>query len=63
MQMNKLILTDSIVKLVKTEILDLEEHEDHIFQAQLVELISSFIFASCKGEEKAAKKNKDLALN
>ena len=31
MQMNKLILTDSIVKLVKTEILDLEEHEDHIF--------------------------------
>ena len=31
MQMNKLIVTDSIVKLVKTEILDLEEHEDHIF--------------------------------
>lgn len=31
MQMNKLIVTDSIVKLVKTEILDLEEHENHIF--------------------------------
>ena len=31
MQMNKLIVTDSIVKFVKTEILDLEENEDHIF--------------------------------
>ena len=31
MQMDKLIVTDSIVKLVKTEILDLEEHENHIF--------------------------------
>ena len=60
MQMNKLIVTDSIVKFVKTEILDLEEDEEHQYQDQLVELISSFIFASCKGEEKAAKLNKDL---
>ena len=31
MQMNKSIVTESIVKFVNTEILDLEENEDHIF--------------------------------
>ena len=60
--MNKSVVVESIVKFVRSEILDLNEHEESEFEYQLVELVSSFIFASCKGEEKAPSKSNELAL-
>ena len=58
--MKKSLVSEQIVKFVKSDILDIEDNEDHIFKDQLVELISSFIFASCKAEERPALA--DLAL-
>ena len=47
-------MSDSILKFVRDDILDLDAGERSEFESQLVELVSSFIFASCKGEEKTA---------
>ena len=55
-------MTESIAKFVRTDILDLEEGEQSAFEGQLIELVSSFIFASCKGEEKSAPQSSELAL-
>lgn len=46
-------MTASILKFVRDDILDLDAGEQSEFESQLVELVSSFIFASCKGETAA----------
>ena len=55
-------MSDSIVKFVRADILDLDNGEQNEYENQLVELVSSFIFASCKGEEKTASQPTELAL-
>ena len=45
-------MSEAILKFVRDDILDLDAGEHSEFENQLVELVSSFIFASCKGEEK-----------
>lgn len=50
------------MKFVRYDILNLDECESSEYENQLVELVSSFIFASCKGEEKSANQVTELAL-
>ena len=56
-------MTASILKFVRDDILDLDDGEESESASQLVELVSSFIFASCKGEEKTANQPAELALS
>ena len=55
-------MSASILKFVRDDILDLDAGEQSEFESQLVELVSSFIFASCKGEEKTASQPGEPAL-
>ena len=48
---------------MRDDILDLDAGEHSEFESQLVDLVSSFIFASCKGEQKTSGQPGEPASN